>query len=601
MTRGLTGTAAIAATAWLVVVTAPESHGAEKFGNVVATPLSFAADDLSHGYVEHRVKLLNLSSVKSYEVKLTCPDMSYSGGDSISRISRTVVLGPSAEAIVSMGQPPLELSGNAAMRIRVRGGPGGKFSAPSLNQSYNVYHRQRICVLVSRRVNRDDLMRAISLPASFSRGPRRRHSPGDRWSLTRSELPIADWSDSWLGYSCFDGVVIARADMADMPGPVRLALEQYVESGGTLAVMGGGEAPKTWSEYHGRVPRGIRMYHTGFGQCIFYDGDDLRRLGPDQASLLCHNWDYTFSPWQSRRDVNYGHKALPVVENIRVPVRGLFFAILAFSLLIGPVNVFVLARKGKRIWLLWTVPAISFVTCLCLAIYSLLAEGTTATVRMRSFTILDERTRRATTLGLAGYYCPLTPAEGLHFEHDTEVTPLVRSRYHGGGSDRRIELTEDQHLSVGWITARAPAYFLVRKSEPRWERVQIRRGDDGTVTAMNGLGTEIKEFWFADEEGYIHSGGSIPAGTHASLERADFRCSGRRYSRRLRDVYTSQDWARSALSVTQNVATVLWPGTYLALLDDCVFIEPGLNGKAKKTASSTVLGISGNGSREGDE
>ena len=42
-----------------------------------------------------------------------------------------------------------------------------------------------------------------------------------------------------------------------------------------------------------------------------------------------------------------------------MPVRGLFVLVLLFALGIGPVNLWLLSKYKRRIWLWWNVPAIS--------------------------------------------------------------------------------------------------------------------------------------------------------------------------------------------------------------------------------------------------
>src|SRR5205085_786212 len=117
--------------------------------------------------------------------------------------------------------------------------------------------------------------------------------------------------------------------------------------------------------------------------------------------------------------------AFPVVENDKVPVRSTVMIMLAFVVVIGPVNLIVLSRLNRRTWLLWTIPAISGFTCLLVFVYSLLREGVTPTVRIEAMTMLDQVNRRATTIGTEAFYCPLTPSRGLLFNSETEATPLV--------------------------------------------------------------------------------------------------------------------------------------------------------------------------------
>ena len=100
---------------------------------------------------------------------------------------------------------------------------------------------------------------------------------------------------------------------------------------------------------------------------------------------------------------------------------------LAFVVIIGPVNIIYLNRLKRRTWMLWTIPAISFFTTLLVFAYSLLREGITPDIRIAGLTVLDQVSHHAATFGGTAFYCPLTPSGGLNFDFETEATPLVRS------------------------------------------------------------------------------------------------------------------------------------------------------------------------------
>ena len=157
---------------------------------------------------------------------------------------------------------------------------------------------------------------------------------------------------------------------------------------------------------------------------------------------------------------------LPVVDSLKIPVRGIVIIMLAFVIIIGPVNIIYLNRRKRRIWMLWTIPAISFATTLLVFAYSLLREGITPDTRIAGLTVMDQTSHRAATIGGTAFYCPLTPSGGLHFDFETEATPLVQSG-NGSGTSREVDWTQSQHFQRGWVSARVPAYFHLRKSETR--------------------------------------------------------------------------------------------------------------------------------------
>src|SRR5262249_60304906 len=133
-------------------------------------------------------------------------------------------------------------------------------------------------------------------------------------------------------------------------------------------------------------------------------------------------------------------------DDIRLPCSCLVFIMFVFVVAIGPVNLVVLARLKRRTWMLWTVPAISFLTCLIVFVYSLLSEGVTPDVRTESLTVLDQVNRRASSIGTTAFYCPLTPSQGLFFEGDTDATALGSFWDYRSGADRQVEWPRSRHL-----------------------------------------------------------------------------------------------------------------------------------------------------------
>ena len=84
-----------------------------------------------------------------------------------------------------------------------------------------------------------------------------------------------------------------------------------------------------------------------------------------------------------------------LVGETTVPVRGLLLLVICFAVGIGPVNVWLLSRRQKRMWLWWNVPAVSLVTCLAVFGYALLSEGIRGRGRTALITVLDEDAHRA--------------------------------------------------------------------------------------------------------------------------------------------------------------------------------------------------------------
>ena len=430
--------------------------------------------------------------------------------------------------------------------------------------------------------------------------------------------PTPEWSANWVGYSSFDGVMITAEELSGAPDAVRSALWRFAECGGSLLIIGGWEIPAQWRarrisevevtygavaaiKYPLALSKATQIYNVGFGNVTVIDAAGIKSILPTQWGAIKNSWNGSRPAGKNYSDVVEINKDFPVVERIGIPVRGLFVLMLMFVVVIGPINLIWLARRRKKIWMLWTVPAIALVTCLAVTGFALFGEGVSATSRVEAFTILDESSHRASTIGWIAFYAPITPSEGLHFSYDTELTPVTSQtwgyyyRRGGGGPDRTIDLSIDQHLDSGWVTARAPAYFKFRKSETRRERLTIRQEGDGAISVVNGLGADLRELWLADRNGKIYSAGGIRAGAEAKLSPANRKLADDRAG--MRELFTSNDWPGKMKEVELNPQRFLAPGCYLATFDAGPFVEEGLKNVGTRKGRALVYGISGEAER----
>ena len=419
------------------------------------------------------------------------------------------------------------------------------------------------------------------------------YSPGgttpDTIESLRSELPVAEWSESWLAYTPFDAMALNPADCNTMPSGVLAAIGNYLQAGGNIFIFGPGDPPATWRSTQKKLlPDGVE-FHVGLGNCFVLPAKNLSALDSKTLQSLRSAVNASSHYWDSLpEDARAANTAIPIVGNMKVPVRGIVFIMLAFVILIGPVNIVVLNRRHRRTWMLWTIPAISFAVTLLVFTYSLLREGITPDTRITGLTILDQANHHASTVGGTAFYCPLTPNGGLRFDYETEATPLVYVGYdRSGGMGREVDWTQAQHFGRGWVSARVPAYFHLRKSETRRERLQIE-GRAGQWAAVNGLGAPIKSLWFADADGIIYRADNVAAG-----QRAGFAGTGASSTNGLgaEGLFRDLGFAADQDFLGNNPKKYLLPGTYIAELDGNPFIENALGPAAspKRTRTAAVV------------
>lgn len=603
-------------------------------GDISVTPLPAWGSNLNmgspgpdtHGYFEYRFIVENASETEKHRVTLTLPHWQgghYSGhwGHYLRALRKTIDLGPNDTALVSLLQPDLtipiqyllevEIDGRVQDRtIQVnaltnRGGRSNRFVSGSVRAPAAM-------ILAPAGATYDRLMNniwrsAVGKPTTPPTG----WAGGSSRSGVFTELgpyfnrpyyyfqshyaqtapqSLDQWSKHWLGYSSYDGVALSGADWNTGPPEVQAALAQYVECGGTLLVLGDAKLPESWQRVRTTTTI-FADFHPGFGQCLMTK-EQPEKWAPDDWQLVTKMWDHSLNAWQQIRSPSDANREFPVVEGLAIPVRGLFIAMLVFVVAIGPVNIAWLTRSRRRIWLLWTVPVCSFVTCAALVGYMLLTEGWHGHVRAEGITVLDESSQRAATVGWMGFYCPTTPGGGLHFSPDTELTPHlnIRSSSYSAHQPYAIDWTNGQHLYEGWITSKVPMHFMMRRNEKRLERLTVRKNDDGSLAVVNGLGAEIQELWLADAEGKIHSAGTIRAGAETKLTPTPERAKNQMAALN-NGMGGAGTWAAWAEDIPKRPGHYLRPGCYLAVINDSPFLEQGLRRVQSRNLHSVVFGI----------
>ncbi len=417
-------------------------------------------------------------------------------------------------------------------------------------------------------------------------------SPGfEPRQFLRAEMPVAEWSESWLAYTAYDAIVLGAVDFGNLSPAIAAALWRYAEAGGNLFLFGNVAVPKPWASLKAVKIEGGRQLEIGFGRCFLLNQEKAAGLTTEAIKAMLDSATESAQYWQSLPNEESANHIFPVVADFQIPVRGTVLIMLGFVLLIGPVNLIVLARMKRRVWMLWTIPGISVATCLMVFAYSLAREGVTPDMRLEGVTLLDQANRRGTSIGATAFYCPLTPNQGLQFGFETEVTPLVGTDYRGG-TQRELDWTQAQHLRRGWVTARVPAHFHLRKSETRRERLQVEREGDNW-SAVNGLGAPVKSLWFADANGKVFTAGQIGAGQKANLSRST-ESPNLREQAGARALFARVSYGGQAGQLTGKEVSFLLPGTYIAEVEGSPFLENGLGPNVKKArvkARTFVYGI----------
>jgi hypothetical protein len=228
--------------------------------------------------------------------------------------------------------------------------------------------------------------------------------------------------------------------------------------------------------------------------------------------------------WQDRHGVaarfendDFWNFLIPGVG--RAPVGGFQVLITLFAVLIGPINYFVLRKRGQLFYLIATVPAMALVTTVLLLSYAFFSDGFALRARVRSLTVLDQLRGESVSWSRVSYYAGVAPSGGLRFSTDTAV---YRIQPPGGpNANRTLDWTDGQRMPTGWLRSRTPTQLLTVHYRQGSEQLSIATSTTGAARVTNQLGAALRYLAVADESGEYYAAKNVAADASERLESLD--------------------------------------------------------------------------------
>ena len=250
--------------------------------------------------------------------------------------------------------------------------------------------------------------------------------------------------------------------------------------------------------------------------------------------------------------------------------------LVAFSVLIGPVNYIFLWRKKRQVLLVLTAPLISLVFLAVLAGYALFGEGIGIKGRAQSFTVLDQTTKRAVTRASVSLYAAgMTPWNGLRFPKSTAVFPTGADG-RGSRDPEVIDLTESQQFSAGIARARAASNFEEISFRLARERLNFSRSGEN-ITVVNALGSDVTQLLYRSGGVVYRLAAPLRDGAQVTMH------AGSGFN------------SNTIPSKFTLIADHQQDGTYLALMERSPFLETGAPNVEERGSFHLVLGYAGDG------
>jgi len=301
--------------------------------------------------------------------------------------------------------------------------------------------------------------------------------------------------------------VIFCSSEDNFPSAVRQSLREWVFSGGTLITCLPPE--QSWAENYSHLPDGVEISNYGWGTEIFcqpftqeqqqkiakYPTTKLSSLMeikensiPEIPSVwniinqeaLLFSQKQPFSAKVLLSNANQ-YLSLPIPE---VKTDSLFFIMLVFIIVIGPVNYYFFQRKKKKLWLLLSTPILSGLFCLIIILFITFGEGWLATGQYIGLTLLDQNHNLANTKALCGIYSAINLQKPFHF---TAPDCLVFNNI------EKYQLLDEpgQVFASSLVRSRIPVYYTVNRTETRQEKLRFQEVPEG-LEVSNGLGGPLE-------------------------------------------------------------------------------------------------------------
>ncbi len=185
---------------------------------------------------------------------------------------------------------------------------------------------------------------------------------------------------------------------------------------------------------------------------ISQDGTSQTPRGLAMALRSVRHWDTRHGLIPDSSNPEFGKLLVPGVG--RAPVIEFEVLITLVVVLLGPFNYWILKRYKRLQLLVLTVPLAAGIATAGLFAYAIVSDGFTTTVRVRSYTTLDQRTGEAACWARLSYYAGLAPGQGLTMPADVVAYPVLPNWGSENGSANRLMVWNETEskLTQGWLT-----------------------------------------------------------------------------------------------------------------------------------------------------
>ena len=327
------------------------------------------------------------------------------------------------------------------------------------------------------------------------------------YDLDGTSLSIPLLPDDWKGLVCFSALILADSEWRTLNPSQREAVMSWVTQGGQLVLVH--EQPDPL----GLPAQGV----LGAGR-VEYWPLDLEFVARSKK-LLFGLKDFALPQVLSMYSPSW-----PIAKNLGIPELprvAIILFVIVFALVVGPVNLLLLAPSGNRHRLFWTTPLISLSATVLLVIFILLSEGVGGKGARRTLEFFDVATNRkviwqdqASRTGvLMGSSFTLSPAVAPFYLSFQKSTSGSRNSLRSGSF-----FTENGEWGGAWFRSRSLQGQAFIAVEPTRERLDVSWLPSGAPMVRSNFSDELQDVWLFGPNDTVWHAATLAPGVETTFQ-----------------------------------------------------------------------------------
>lgn len=337
-----------------------------------------------------------------------------------------------------------------------------------------------------------------------------------------SRFTPQDVPEDWLSFSGFDYVMLTDLDWSRLRPGTQTALLQWARLGGNLHLYCEGEKPA-------HLPADEADYGLGSIETFAWDGKNL-----NATQIVSRYWGRNERVKQIMDEHSDGSKwtLLQALGDRSFNSWQVVIFLGIFAILVGPVNLFVLAPSGRRHRLFYTTPLLSLGASLVMVGIILLQDGIGG--KGTRFVFVEIEPKEAAAYVTQKQVSRTGVLTGASFESKSPalIEPLIMPdtswvKLKKGYNTQSVSLTQNGASREGnFFQSRAEQAQMLHTVVSTRARIELHPSsnpNDGP-TLVSALGFTLKELYYCDgEKQFWKLKSPLATGQKADLQKVDLK------------------------------------------------------------------------------